>query len=128
MGSGLLRRILELYTDFVLKNPFYEMEMPVRCELFDSTCSTPSQDCTGAGATRSRPGQACPDGALTIAADRSCLADSHAPNLVHQVPCSTADSATIKREVYMHILCGWSICSRSWGQVDLALLAGTKVG
>lgn len=27
--------IYDLYTDFVLKNPFYEVEMPVRCELFD---------------------------------------------------------------------------------------------
>jgi hypothetical protein len=24
-----------LYSDFVMKNPFYEMEMPVRCELFE---------------------------------------------------------------------------------------------
>lgn len=31
----LLKVIYELYTDFVLKNPFYEMEMPIRCELFD---------------------------------------------------------------------------------------------
>jgi len=30
------RRIYDLYTDFVLKNPFYEVEMPVRCELFDT--------------------------------------------------------------------------------------------
>ena len=29
------RRIYDLYTDYVLKNPFYEVEMPVRCELFD---------------------------------------------------------------------------------------------
>lgn len=28
-------RIYDLYTDYVLKNPFYEVEMPVRCELFD---------------------------------------------------------------------------------------------
>ncbi|KAG9439320.1 hypothetical protein H6P81_019485 [Aristolochia fimbriata] len=34
MGA-LLKHIYELYTDFVLKNPFYEMEMPIRCELFD---------------------------------------------------------------------------------------------
>ncbi|KAH0468766.1 hypothetical protein IEQ34_001998 [Dendrobium chrysotoxum] len=33
--EGLLKVIYELYTDFVLKNPFYEMEMPIRCELFD---------------------------------------------------------------------------------------------
>lgn len=28
-------RMYDLYTDYVLKNPFYEVEMPVRCELFD---------------------------------------------------------------------------------------------
>ena len=33
---GVWRRIYDLYTDFVLKNPFYEVEMPVRCELFDT--------------------------------------------------------------------------------------------
>jgi hypothetical protein len=33
--EGLLKVIYELYTDYVLKNPFYEMEMPIRCELFD---------------------------------------------------------------------------------------------
>lgn len=33
--DGLLKQIYELYTDYVLKNPFYEMEMPIRCELFD---------------------------------------------------------------------------------------------
>lgn len=31
----LLKYVYELYTDYVLKNPFYEMEMPIRCELFD---------------------------------------------------------------------------------------------
>ena len=30
----LLKSIYELYADYVLKNPFYEMEMPIRCELF----------------------------------------------------------------------------------------------
>lgn len=25
----------DLYADYVLKNPFYEVEMPIRCELFD---------------------------------------------------------------------------------------------
>ena len=33
--ENLLKHIYELYTDYVLKNPFYEMEMPIRCELFD---------------------------------------------------------------------------------------------
>lgn len=27
--------IYELYSDYVLKNPFYEVEMPIRVELFD---------------------------------------------------------------------------------------------
>eukprot|EP00249_Psilotum_nudum_P002216 c15137_g1_i1 orf=229-654(-) len=31
----LLKLIYELYADYVLKNPFYEVEMPIRCELFD---------------------------------------------------------------------------------------------
>ena len=30
-----MRRLYNLYTDFVLKNPFYELDMPIRCELFD---------------------------------------------------------------------------------------------
>ncbi|CAM9860439.1 unnamed protein product, partial [Ectocarpus fasciculatus] len=33
MGS-LLGEIYEIYADYVLKNPFYEIEMPIRCELF----------------------------------------------------------------------------------------------
>lgn len=31
----LLKKIYELYADYVLKNPFYSLEMPIRCELFD---------------------------------------------------------------------------------------------
>ncbi|CAI5946569.1 unnamed protein product [Closterium sp. NIES-64] len=31
----LLAIIYDLYTDYVLKNPFYEVEMPIRCDLFD---------------------------------------------------------------------------------------------
>ena len=33
--ESLLKSIYELYADYVLKNPFYEMEMPIRCELFN---------------------------------------------------------------------------------------------
>lgn len=36
----LLKKIYELYADFALKNPFYSLEMPVRCELFDSNLQT----------------------------------------------------------------------------------------
>ncbi|EON61950.1 hypothetical protein W97_01168 [Coniosporium apollinis CBS 100218] len=31
----ILRRIHELYADFVMKNPFQTLEMPIRCEKFD---------------------------------------------------------------------------------------------
>nr|KJB66668.1 hypothetical protein B456_010G151900 [Gossypium raimondii] len=33
--EALLKVVYELYTDYVLKNPFYEMEIPIRFELFD---------------------------------------------------------------------------------------------
>lgn len=33
----VLRRIYEIYADFALKNPFYSLEMPIRCELFDNS-------------------------------------------------------------------------------------------
>jgi len=33
--DAILRKIYELYTDYVLKNPFYKLDMPIRCELFD---------------------------------------------------------------------------------------------
>jgi len=33
--DALLKNIYELYADYVLKNPFYECEMPIRCELFN---------------------------------------------------------------------------------------------
>lgn len=36
----LLKRIYELYSDYALKNPFYSLEMPIRCELFDSNLKT----------------------------------------------------------------------------------------
>lgn len=30
-----MRRVYELYADYVMKNPFYQLEMPVRCEAFE---------------------------------------------------------------------------------------------
>ncbi|XP_064393065.1 trafficking protein particle complex subunit 4-like [Halichondria panicea] len=32
----LLAKVYELYSDYVLKNPFYSVDMPIRCELFAS--------------------------------------------------------------------------------------------
>lgn len=34
--DALLRKIYELYADYALKNPFYSLDMPIRCELFES--------------------------------------------------------------------------------------------
>ncbi|KAK8168551.1 Sybindin-like protein [Phyllosticta citrichinensis] len=31
----IMKKIYELYADFVTKNPFYTVEMPIRCEKFD---------------------------------------------------------------------------------------------
>jgi len=33
--DNTIRRIYDMYTDYVMKNPFYQLEMPVRCDLFD---------------------------------------------------------------------------------------------
>ena len=33
----VLREIYILYTDCALKDPFYELEMPIRCELFTTS-------------------------------------------------------------------------------------------
>ena len=34
-GQAVLRTVRDLYADYVMKNPFYEAEMPIRCELFE---------------------------------------------------------------------------------------------
>jgi hypothetical protein len=34
--NAFLRKVYELYADFVLKNPFYELDMPIRLRLFDA--------------------------------------------------------------------------------------------
>jgi len=43
-ADAIMRRLYELYADFVMKNPFYQSEMPIRCNLFDRSlnlyCST----------------------------------------------------------------------------------------
>ncbi|KAI1180506.1 Sybindin-like protein [Nemania sp. FL0916] len=30
-----MRKVYDLYADFVTKNPFYQLEMPIRCDTFD---------------------------------------------------------------------------------------------
>jgi hypothetical protein len=31
----MMKKIYELYADYVMKNPFYTVEMPIRCDKFD---------------------------------------------------------------------------------------------
>ncbi|KFX92537.1 hypothetical protein V490_05332 [Pseudogymnoascus sp. VKM F-3557] len=33
--DSILKKIYELYADYVMKNPFYQVDNPVRCEVFD---------------------------------------------------------------------------------------------
>lgn len=33
--DSMVKKIYELYADYVMKNPFYTVEMPIRCEKFD---------------------------------------------------------------------------------------------
>ncbi|KAL2020687.1 hypothetical protein VTK56DRAFT_8083 [Thermocarpiscus australiensis] len=35
-----MRRVYEMYTDYVMKNPFYQLEMPIRCDMFDRKLSS----------------------------------------------------------------------------------------
>jgi len=35
--DALLRRTYELYSDYALKNPFYSLEQPIWCPLFQQT-------------------------------------------------------------------------------------------
>lgn len=32
----LLCKLYEMYADYALKNPFYSLEMPIRCEQFET--------------------------------------------------------------------------------------------
>jgi len=32
--DGFLHQVYQKYTDYVLKNPFYDMDQPIHCELF----------------------------------------------------------------------------------------------
>lgn len=38
--DAVLREIYILYTECALKDPFYELEMPIRCELFVNSVDT----------------------------------------------------------------------------------------
>lgn len=33
--TGITSRVYEIYADYVMKNPFYTLDMPIRCHKFD---------------------------------------------------------------------------------------------
>lgn len=33
--DATLRRVYELFSDYVMKNAFYQLEMPIKCEAFE---------------------------------------------------------------------------------------------
>jgi len=35
-----MRRVYDMYADYVMKNPFYQLEMPIRCDMFDRKLSS----------------------------------------------------------------------------------------
>ncbi|KAH3672902.1 hypothetical protein WICMUC_003989 [Wickerhamomyces mucosus] len=36
VAEGLLKNIYAIYSDYVMKNPFYSLDMPIRVDLFDT--------------------------------------------------------------------------------------------
>ncbi|KAK1757706.1 Sybindin-like protein [Echria macrotheca] len=38
--SVIMGRVYEMYSDYVMKNPFYQLEMPIRCDMFDRKLSS----------------------------------------------------------------------------------------
>ena len=42
--DSFLRDVYSLYADFVLKNPFYEMDMPIQCEKFTQRIAKYAED------------------------------------------------------------------------------------
>ncbi|OAD56031.1 Trafficking protein particle complex subunit 4 [Eufriesea mexicana] len=47
----LLKRVYELYADYALKNPFYSLEMPIRCELFETNLQSLLENVEKSGAS-----------------------------------------------------------------------------
>ncbi|KAG5355669.1 Trafficking protein particle complex subunit 4 [Yarrowia sp. B02] len=33
--DSVLKRVYQLFADYVMKSPFYQLDMPIRCSLFD---------------------------------------------------------------------------------------------
>jgi trafficking protein particle complex subunit 4 len=38
--ENIVKRVYELYADYVMKNPFYTVEMPIRCQKFEAALDT----------------------------------------------------------------------------------------
>lgn len=33
--DAVMNRVYQIFSDYVMKNPFYQLDMPIRCDLFD---------------------------------------------------------------------------------------------
>jgi hypothetical protein len=44
----LLRRVYDVYADFAMKNPFYELEQPIQAELFEERVMIAVKSCRNA--------------------------------------------------------------------------------
>ena len=38
--DAISRKVYELYADYVMKNPFHQIDMPIKCEAFDRHLSS----------------------------------------------------------------------------------------
>jgi len=47
----LLRRVYDVYADFAMKNPFYELEQPIQAELFEDRVMIAVRSCRNANSS-----------------------------------------------------------------------------
>ena len=52
--DAFLQKVYEAYADYVLKNPFYELEMPIRVERFSDAVQKITQHFSAGKAGRSQ--------------------------------------------------------------------------
>ena len=52
----LLRRVYDVYADFAMKNPFYELEQPIQAELFEERVMIAVRSCRNANSSNGTSG------------------------------------------------------------------------
>ena len=80
--------IYNLYCDFVLKNPFYEVEMPIRCELFDQALLA------AAAVANKRSPVAAAAAAAAAASAAAAAANANAASAAASVPAAASASSS----------------------------------